>query len=178
MATKDLSKEDVKRLVYAYKDPKITDELYSFGSLLLADVRSRSGHIDSKAATILGWATGILAFLFTELSRSSGCVELMCGVASGSCCLVAAICAFLALRARSDWKWPSDKDWFAESALSSANASVDNLKRFYVRSMHDTKQAQRQVADQKGKRLLASQYFLIAGTGLFALGIASKLLFS
>jgi hypothetical protein len=176
MATKNLSKEDVKRLVYAYKDPKITDELYSFGSLLLADVRGRSGNIDSKAATILGWATGILAFLFTELSRSRGCVELMCGVASGLCCLVAAIYAFLALRARTDWHWPSDRDWFTESALSSANANADNLKRFYVRSLHDTKQAQLQVTDRKGKRLLVSQYFLVAGAVLFALGIASKLI--
>jgi hypothetical protein len=177
MATKDLSKEEVKRLVYLYSDTKITDELYSFGSLLLADVRSRSGHIDSKAATILGWATGILVFLFTELNRSRGSVELTFGVASGACCLGAAIYAFLALRARDEWKWPSDKDWFPEAVLSSATANAEDLKRFHIRSIHDTKQALRQVTDRKGDRLLLSQDYLIAGAVLFALGIAAKLIF-
>ncbi len=178
MATNDLPKEEVKRLVYSYTDQKITDELYSFGSMLLTDIRSRSGHIDSKAATILGWATGILVFLFTELNRSRGFMELTFGAASGACCLGAAVYAFLALRARNEWKWPSDKDWFTESALSSATANAEDLKRFHIRSIHDTKQAQRQVTDQKGDRLLLSQDCLITGAVLFALGIVAKLLFA
>lgn len=64
-----LSLEDVKRIVGSYKDSGVTDELYSFGSVLLAEVRNRAGRIDSKAATMLGWATGILAFLFTEIDK-------------------------------------------------------------------------------------------------------------
>ena len=173
MPTNDLSKEDVKRIVYSYNEPKITDELYSFGSMLLADVRGRSGHIDSKAATIFGWSTGILVFLFTELNRSRGLVELTFGAASGFFCLLAVISSFLALRARDEWKWPSDRDWFETSALSSA----EDLKRFHIRSIHEIKQAQRQVTDRKGVLLLRSQKCLIIGAGLIALGIVSKFLF-
>jgi hypothetical protein len=174
MPSNDLSKEDVKRIVYSYSEPKITDELYSFGNMLLADIRARSGHIDSKAATILGWATGILVFLFTELNRSRGFVELTFGAASGFCCLLAAISAFLALRARNEWKWPSDRDWFEPSALSSA----EDLKRFHIRSIHEIKQAQRLMTDRKGDFLLWSQDFLVIGAGLFTLGIVAKLLFA
>src|SRR6266566_5244275 len=110
----DLSLDDVNRLVYSYQGSGVTDELYSFGSLLLTEIRNRAGHIDSKSATMMGWSTGILVFLFTQLDKhgSGGFTALMFGLASGLCCLCAAIYSFLALRARNEWKWPSDQDWF------------------------------------------------------------------
>jgi hypothetical protein len=172
-AKNDLSTEEVNRLVYSYDDSGITDELYSFGSVLLQDIRNRAGSIDSKSATMLGWSTGILVFLFTQLDkRTSGGITLAFGVASGLCCLLAAIYAFLALRARNEWKWPSDKDWFEESALSAS----DELKRFHIRSIHEVRQAQRQVTDQKGARLFISQDFLVIGAVLLACGIAARVL--
>src|SRR5258707_13110670 len=113
----DLPIEEVNRIVYSYADANVTDELYSFGSALLTEIRTRASNIDSKAATMLGWSTGILVFLFTQIDKHSGFVVLGWAVASGLCCLFCAIFAFLALRARGEWKWPSDKDWFEETAI-------------------------------------------------------------
>jgi hypothetical protein len=168
----DLPIEEVKRIVYSYGDARVTDELYSFGSVLLTEIRNRAGNIDSKAATMLGWSTGILVFLFTQIDKhSGGFIALAFAVASGLCCLLSAIYAFLALRARNEWKWPSDRDWFEESALCDS----DELKRFHIRSMHEVRQAQNRVTDQKGDHLFVSQDFLVVGAALLALGIAAKM---
>lgn len=62
----DLSKDDVSRIIYSYKDEGVTDELYAFGKMLLSETDDRAKQIDSKATSVLGWATAILAFLFTQ----------------------------------------------------------------------------------------------------------------
>lgn len=165
-----LSVEEVNRIVYSYKDSGVTDELYSFGSVLLTEVRNHAGNIDSKSTTMLGWATGMLVFLFTQIDKHGGLVALAFGVGSGLCCLLSAIYAFLALRAHNEWIWPSDKDWFQEAVLSNS----DELKRFHLRSIHEVRHAQRRVTDQKGARLFFSQDFLMVGAILLALGIAAK----
>jgi hypothetical protein len=87
--------------------------------------------------------------------------------------LLSAVFAFLALRARNEWKWPSDKDWFEETALCDA----DELKRFHIRSMHEVRQDQSRVTEQKGNRLFLSQDFLVVGALFLAVGIAAKMLF-
>lgn len=167
----DIAVAEVSRIVYSYTDPAVTDELYSFGNVLLTEIRTRAGNIDSKSATMLGWSTGILVFLFTQIDKHSGFLVLALAVASGLCCLLSAIFAFLALRARNEWKWPSDKDWFEETALCDA----DELRRFHIRSMHEVRQDQSRVTEQKGNRLFASQDFLVVGAALLALGIAAKM---
>jgi hypothetical protein len=84
----DLPIEEVKRIVYSYGDARVTDELYSFGSVLLTEIRNHAGNIDSKSATMLGWSTGILVFLFTQMDKhSGGFIALAFAVASGLCCL-------------------------------------------------------------------------------------------
>jgi hypothetical protein len=50
----DIPIAEVNRIVYSYADTAVTDELYSFGGLLLTEIRTRAGNIDSKSATMLG----------------------------------------------------------------------------------------------------------------------------
>jgi hypothetical protein len=129
-AANDLSAEDVKQLVYSYQDTEVSDELLSFGQMLLDEANDWAKQIDSKATGVLGWATAILAFLFTQLTKTSGMVNLSLGVASGSFAMLAVRRAYKALQARKGWLWPSDRDWFEETAFGSA----DELKRFHIRS--------------------------------------------
>ena len=168
----DLTKDAVKDLIYSYKEPAVTDELYAFGAMLLAEVQERSGQIDSKAATVLGWASGILAFLFTQFGNASGWVSGILATFGGIFALFAVIYSYAALRARRDWRSPSDHDWFEKTALSSA----DELKRFHVRSIHDVRQVEKEIADKKGTALLKAQWFLLAAAAVLAVGILWKLL--
>ena len=128
MTENDLSKEDVRRLVYSYKDTGVTDELYSFGKMLLSETEERAKQIDSKSTAVLGWATAIVVFLFTQLTKASGVLNLSFGLA-GFFGLLAVGCAYAALRPRHEWLWPSDRDWFEQTAFGSA----DELKRFHAR---------------------------------------------
>jgi hypothetical protein len=171
-STSDLSKEGVKRLVYSYEDPKVTDELYSFGQILLGEANDWAKQIDSKATGVLGWATAILAFLFTQLTRTSGVVNLSLGVASGLFSLLAVRRAYKALQARKGWLWPSDRDWFEETAFGSA----DELKRFHIRALHQTRRARMEIDQLKSNQLWRAEQWLAVAAVLLVAGIALQLL--
>lgn len=166
-ATNNLSKQAVGDLVCSYQNSAVTEELYRFGTMMLAEMQERSGRLDSKSAIVLGWATGILAFLFVETNKLSG-VGLYFAFASGIFTLLAVVCCFLALRTRSDWKAPSDKSWIRETALG----SEDEIKRYHIRVMHDMRQLNLQITEDKSVRLRLGEIFLTAGAALLFSGIA------
>jgi hypothetical protein len=172
--TNDLSEEDVSRLVYSYNDESITDELYAFGRMLLAETDDRARQVDSKATSVLGWATAILAFLFTQLIQASGIVNLTLGVASGLFALLAVRRAYKALQARRGWLWPSDLDWFEETAF----ASADELKRFHIRSMHRVRSERARITEMKSNHLWRGEKWLVVAALLLVAGIAARLFFA
>ena len=135
MATHDLEKDEVKRLVYMYESPALTGELYSFGSMLLTETQQRAMQIDSKSAVVLGWATAMLALLFWKSHTPLEGISRWFLLGSGAFSLLAVVGAFLAIRSRDDWAWPSDKSWFSENALKSDNE--EKLKRYHLRVMHE-----------------------------------------
>lgn len=167
----DLSKEAVSDLVYSYKDNGITEELNSFGLMLLSESQERARQINSAAVTVLTWATGVLALLVTQLDVSATGIQLATLLLGAASSLLAVICSFLALRIKDQWLWPSDKDWFEESAL----VSKDELTRFHIRSIHEVKQAKEIITERKGLLLFRAQQFLMAGAFLLAIGIVTKL---
>jgi hypothetical protein len=169
----DLSKDEVRGLVYSYKDENVTDELYAFGRMLISEIGHRADLIDSKATITLGWATGIIAFLSVQSAKSIAPTALAVAVvASGLSAAMAIVYSFQSLRTREGWKWPSDLDWFEGTALCNA----DELKRFHIRSMHTVRQAQRDLTDRKVRYLaVAHRYLMVAGV-LLACGLAINLL--
>lgn len=173
MNDNSLTKDAVKELMNSYDQPQVTDELYSFGAMMLSEVQERGGQVDSKATVILGWATAILAFLFTQLN-GDGTLSTLIGVAAGAFALLTVLCAYNALRARKDWRYASDLDWFEKTALSDS----DELKRFHIRSIHEIRQNQKTIIDGKGKSLLKAQCFLVIAAGILTLGIVGKLFFA
>lgn len=163
----DLPKEEVNRLVYSYQDSAITDELYAFGVALLSESRDRTSQINSRAATVLTWATGVLALLFSQLDISLNNFQLTIVLLGSASALSAVIYSFLSLRLRDKWCSPSDKDWFEETALTSA----DELKRFHVRSMHEIRNSEEAMAEEKGGLLFRGQKCLMVAAVLMALGL-------
>ena len=172
LASNDLSKEEVKRLVYAYSDHGVTDELYSFGLMLLNEIGQRSTQIDSKAAMTLGWSTGILAFLFVNIEQTKSNLNLAISFMGGACALIAVILSFAALRVYNEWEWPSDRDWLEETGFIRA----DELRRFHIRSLHEVRHNHKEIVGRKASRLLWGQSFLAFAGMLLALGIAIRTL--
>lgn len=161
----------MKRLVYLYKDPGITNELYTFGTMLLSEIQQRSSQIDAKAGTVLAWSTGILAFLFAYMNHATGVINLSFTFASAVFTLLALVSAFYALRTRADWTWPTDNSWFEETALT----SEDEVRRYHIRVMHDVRTTHLALTHEKSRCLHRGEKFLIAGAALLFTGIAVQL---
>ena len=158
--------------VYSYQDAEVSDELLSFGQTLLDEANDWAKQIDSKATGVLGWATAIVAFLFTQLTKTNGMVNLSLGVASGSFAMLAVRRAYKALQARKGWLWPSDRDWFEETAFGSA----DELKRFHIRSLHQTRRARMEIDQLKSNHLWRAEKWLVVAAVLLVAGIVVQLL--
>lgn len=173
IADNNYSREQVRQLVYQYKDdPVITEELYAFGKMFLSEVESRVKQLEAKATSVLGWSVAILAFLFTQLTKGSSIVDTNVSLLSGTFAALAVERAYLAVRGRSDWLLPSDRDWFGETALGSG----DELKRFHIRSIHEMKHNQNEIANRKSRHLLRGEKYLVLAAAIFVAGIGLHVL--
>jgi len=172
MASNDFSREEVKRLVYAYEDTGVTDELYSFGVMLLNEIDQRSAQIDTKAAITLGWATAVLAFVVSTTRQANNNFHLTVSFMAVVCALVTVVFSFAALRVYDEWVWPSDKDWLEEVAFINA----DELRRFHIRSIHEVRQNHKSITDKKATRLFWGQRFLVAAAAVLTLEICVRTL--
>jgi len=166
----DLSKEEVNRLVYSYEGTEITNELYSFGMMALSESQDRARHINSRAVTVLTWSTGVLALIFSQLDVSLNKLQLALVFFGSLASLAAVVFSFKALRLREGWCSPSDKDWFEETALVSA----DELKRFHIRSIHEIRQSEETMIEEKGDLLFYGEKCLMIGAILMALDVIIK----
>jgi hypothetical protein len=61
--TQELPGEEVDQLLAKYPSEDVTKELFDFGQMLLTTDDERVGLIDSKATTLIGYSSAILAFL-------------------------------------------------------------------------------------------------------------------
>jgi len=172
MGANDLSESDASKLIYSYDDADVTNQLYAFGSSLLSDLKERSDHVNSKATTILVWATGILAFLFSQSDKLSGSTSHVFALCSSLLALLAASSAFFSLRTRDDWKWPSDKSWLQPKAVNNS----DELKRYHLRVMHGVKQARHCIVEKKGNLLMYAELFLVLSGALLFVGLVAHLI--
>lgn len=170
MASKDLSAEEVKELLRPVTDQEVIAELYAFGSMLLERQKEWNSQVESKAGIVVGWSTGISAFLLTQfnpVNRLVGVFILLTTLSS----IVAIVCAFCAIKSRVNWVIPSDKDWFKDNCLTSST----DLQIYHVRSIHDIKANQWELGNLKAKWLLRSETALTIAAVLIALGTTVKL---
>lgn len=169
-ANYDLSRDAVKGLLMPVEDHSVIEQLYAFGTILLAEIKERNAEIEKKAGVLLGWSVAITAFLYTQFDKIKSWTALSSIVAAA----FGLICAYMAMKSRSDWRSPSDRDWMKDSCLN----SPDDLKIFHVRSMHEIRQNQCEIARKKGNWLLSAELSLIVSAALLTIGLAAKSLAS
>ncbi|SRR6266567_3313625 len=170
MRDNDLSQDEVKKLLSPVNNEEVITELYSFGSMLLSDMKEHVSQIESKGAVVLGWSTGTAAFLFTQFDRLKGSLNSAIVFLSLLLAIAAIVSAYLVIRTRGDWRIPSDKDWFMAKALD----SPDDLRIFHVRSLHEIKESQAKIADHKGAWLARAELALIACAAFLFVGVLVK----
>lgn len=166
----DLSRDAVKGLLTPVEDPQVIEQLYAFGSMLLAEIKERIAEIEKKAGALLGWSVGITVFLYTQFEK----IKSWIGLASVVSAAIAVICAYVAMKSRDDWRSPSDKDWMKDSCLNNA----DDLKHYHVRSMHEIKTNLNTIARNKGEWLLRAEISLIVSAVLLTIALTVRSLVS
>jgi hypothetical protein len=165
----ELLSNDVDDLVDNGITPETTEELFSFGKLLFANNDDRVKTIEIKSSSIIGYSSAILAFLLTrsaDVDKSP--LNAVCFVIIGCCAIAACIYGWFALKSR-PWKALSETTWFPLKH-SSKPLEPNDLRRWYVKAMHQMYQENHRITDKKARWMVRAQHSVeLAG---IALGIA------
>jgi hypothetical protein len=157
----------------SYQETAVTDELYGFGSMLVSEFVDRIHHLDAKAGSLAGYASGIVALLVSTSAfwRSALHPWAICLV------LVAAISALasagLCLWAASIYKfmWFSDDEWMQEAYLDNA----EDLRKYHVLTMHNVVQSHRKGGTEKSKHIRHAQWALAFTATLLFVALADAI---
>ena len=173
MAT-PLDSQEVKRRLASYKSPDVTNELYSFGSMLVTEAVDRVHKVEGKAGTLAGYSGAILALIVSSFSLWNGHfheaekIAMYCA-AFGAFCSQA--CALWALKI-DEFKWFSVNDWLRGECLSDAEV----LRKYRIVTIDVILKSHRDVAERKSSRIALAQWSLFAtGAVLFAVPVLALL---
>lgn len=169
--THELPGEEVDQLLDEYSSEDVTKELFAFGQILLASDDERVGLIDSKATTLVGYSSAILAFLLLRgVSWTHSWLELggiaIAGLLAGCACFSAG----LALRGAQNWKQLSETTWFPRHKVMEG---PDPLKKFYISAMHEVLQVNHRIANRKADQMIMAQVLVAWAGVILAITLAS-----
>jgi hypothetical protein len=159
--TRELPEDEVDALIDNLPSEQVTDELFKFGEMLLAENEARIGALESKATVVVGYSGAVLAFLVLrapDWARTSRW-ELVGLLFAALCAASACTCAFSALIGAKNWDWFSEKQWLAAKP---ALVSADKLKRHYLKAMHGVKQTNHRITNRKADSIIKAQLLLAA----------------
>lgn len=173
---KTVNSKEIERLLLANKYEELTEELFSFGQLLLDEVQQRTAQLDTKLISLLGWTAAILAFLlvgdasWVESAHKPGIATTIVMLLATLSSLGAVACSFLGVKTAM-FQFSSEKDWFETSLFN----DVLTLKKFHLISMLETHQAHGRVNERKGQRAHEAEWLLAASAVLVGMATLAKL---
>jgi len=171
METVNLDETEVNGRLCSYENPKVTDELYDFGSMLVSEMIDVNHRLDSKGTTLAGYSTGAVALLVSTASFWRPVVGQWASVAVFTAAFCAMVASVLSLKAASlfTFKWFSDDEWLHKKYLEDS----DTLRRYRILTMHNIVESHRNAADEKSDYLRVAQWALTASGLLLLLALFS-----
>jgi hypothetical protein len=155
--SQEVTLEEAESAVKSYTSEETTPLLQTFGQLLLEETETRSKQIDWKATLTLGYAGVVIGFLGSRTTRPLDIAEVFI-VAGATLALVAIVFASAALWMH-NWMFPSERDWLRKELLN----SPQDLRRYYVLVIHQTKQHNHRVNQRRATALERAQRCLAYG---------------
>lgn len=153
-----------------YEDPRITHELYEFGSELVRDAHDRVNWLDTKAGIFAGFAGAMIVVVVSTFSSWKDLVKdwplasifLFLGIII---LLLAAGSSLTGLRVRT-FEGLDEKDlWFASEYFK----QPDRLRRYYLVGMYRTVVSHNKINGQKARMLRITERLVVAGALLLAI---------
>src|SRR5688572_2504212 len=107
-----LTTSDVKEAISDYKETGVTDGLFKFAEIVLAECLDRTKQLDSKATSVTGYGAGILALLVSAFASRAAAITTPAWWAIVLAGLAVAGAIFFGLFAArvTDYYWFSDFD--------------------------------------------------------------------
>jgi len=168
MQSPRLSEAEVKARLESYEDDSITEELHSFGKMLVQDAVNRLNSADTKAAGVAAYCGGLLTVLsatFVIWSKGITWREVFLPICSAAFAIAAGYVAFLATGFR-NVDWFSPDDWLNKDAMQ----SQQRIKKFHILSMwvvlesHDRAYQHKLARVKRARWLTALSILFLAGT--------------
>jgi hypothetical protein len=157
-----LNQDEVKQRLAAYKDNETTDELYSFGLVLVNELKDRYKGFDDKATKIAGYAGAVIALLISQFRTLRNLVDPWAMYLVLGAALLSLVSAGIGINAisLSQVDWFSPEEWFEKDSLSDAQ----KLKRFRVFTMYGVRQSYLVACEKKARRITyALRTLLVSG---------------
>lgn len=173
-AAQELTPAYVDDLVDKRISKETAEELFTFGKLLFANNDDRIKTVETKALSILGYSSAILAFLVTrsaDLDRSLP--GAICIAFVGMCAASACVYGWLALIPRR-WKALSETTWFPPPNFRERLDEPDDLKRWYIKAMHQMYQENHRITDKKARLMFKGQLSAVAAGLLLGLALIAN----
>jgi len=172
---KTVDAKEIERLLLAKRYEDLTEELFSFGQLLLDEIQQRTAQLDTKLISLLGWTAAILAFLLVGdaswlESAKTGPASTITMLLATLSSLGAVVCSFIGVKT-TVWQFSSERDWFKTSLFD----EVLNMKKYHLISMLETHQAHSRVNERKGQRAREAEWLLAVSSVLVAVTTLVKL---
>jgi hypothetical protein len=173
---KTVDPKEIERLLMANTYQELTEELFSFGQLLLDEVQQRTAQLDTKLISLLGWTAAILAFLLVgdaswlESTYKLGLATTITILLATLSSLGAVACSFLGVKTEV-FQFSSEKDWFKTSLFD----DVLTMKKYHLVSMLETHQAHNRLNERKGQRAHEAEWLLAVSAVLVGLATLAKL---
>ena len=164
LQTLEVKKGDVAQLV-ARCDEAAVLEMFNLGKALVDGVEKRFDNIVARGTTLIGFNGAILAFLLTSKVHVDGVFPTGCLIAGGVLAATSCVTAFIVSRVKSGWKEISEPVWFQEY---SARAGAEELRRYYVRTLHHIHQINHRIVDDRTGDLGKAQLMTAAAAACLA----------
>jgi hypothetical protein len=170
MMTADVDAALVRRMTERLRATGFNAELLSaleqFGGPMLDELFGRIATLETKAISIVGWATALLGFLLLWSNKPGTGLALELVSGATWLAVVAVITGSFAARARR-WKWPTIDQWFCEEEFDS---SV-RLRAQHLIALLRSYQAHTGVIRRQALALLVAQIAIALGGVLVASAI-------
>jgi hypothetical protein len=173
---KTVDPKEIEGLLMADQYRDLTEELFSFGQLLLDEIQQRTAQLDTKLISLLGWTAAILAFLLVgdttwlESAYKTGLATTIMMLLATLSSLGAVACSFLGVKT-TVWQFPSERDWFQTSLFDDPL----KMKKYHLMAMLETHQAHSRANERKGERAHQAEWLLAASAVLVGMTTLVKL---
>jgi hypothetical protein len=150
---------DVRSRIESYEDSGVTDELYDFGKMLVAEALDRNSRLETKAAAIAAYAIGIITLLvssYVSWGKAVHSLVIPVPIFGAFAAFVAAAYAVTGIKLR-NYDWFSPDEWMKSECLSSR----EHLRRYHLLTMWNVLKSHYAASEIKAKKIRRAQGWLL-----------------